>query len=71
MKINATKISHNTCILSSLKYHGSRHKQIRSGSNKEIAEEKKSVAGDSNSFLFLFLLYIYYKDITIYDINKT
>ena len=44
MKINATKISHNTCILSSLEYHGSRHKQIRSGSNKQIAEEKKSVA---------------------------
>ena len=46
----------------------SRHKQIRSGSNKEIAEEKKSVAGGSDLFLFLFLLYIYYKDITIYMI---
>ena len=56
MKINATKISHNTCILSSLKYHRSRHKQIRSGSNKEIAEEKKSVAGGSGS-LFYFYFY--------------
>lgn len=70
MKINATKISHNTCILSSLKCHRSRHKQIRSGSNKEIAEEKKSVAGGSSSFFIFILLYIYYKDIIIYDINK-
>ena len=59
MKINATKISPNTCILGSLNYHGSRHKQIRSGSNKQIAEEKKSVAGDSSSlFIFIFIVYL-------------
>jgi hypothetical protein len=41
-----------------LKYHGSRHKQIRSGNNKEIAEEKKSVAGDSSSLFYFYCIFI-------------
>lgn len=42
-----------------LKYHGSRRNQIRSGSNKEIAEEKESVAGGSSSFfIFIFIIYL-------------
>ena len=58
MKINDTKIRHNTSILRlKLKYHRSRQNQIRSGNNKEIAEEKKSVAGGSSSF-FIFIVYL-------------
>ena len=59
-EINDTKISHNTRILSlKLKYHRSRHKQIRSGSNKEIAEEKKSVAGGRQLFFYFYFYCIF------------